>query len=621
MRVAACFGLLLTLMSATTSAAAPALTRVAIAEFFDTALTVQEQDYPIAGAVIGVVHDGEILYLGGYGWADIEAQVPADPRRSLFRIASISKPFIWTALMQLVERGELSLDDPVQRYLDFEIPATFDAPILIRHLMSHTPGFEERGTGTAARTLAEVPSLRDYLVTRMPARVRPPGQQASYSNYGTALAGYVIEQVSGMSWGDYLDRHVLAPLAMPSTNTQADLREDLAPQLARSYRFADGRFEATDYLHISDGPAGLMSATAEDMTRFMLAHLGDGSGTDGRVLGAAGVRQMRGVLFQPHPAIEPILHGFIRANRNGQVIYGHGGDVNGFHSQMSLFPELGLGLFVAFNSDPAAAARGALVDAFVDRFFPAPHLRPAPEPATLQIGQYTGEYLPLRRNQSTFERLAVLTERLSVAVDGDQLLLSGNRVSRWVPIGNDAFTGLYEERQIAFRQDADEDGLYAYLGSALASYERVRGLNAPSVLRALFGTVAVIFALAVLGWGYRAVRPAEPVASLPRIHVAIAWLHAAATLYLVAQLALTLAGDVEEFQFGVPADVHRNLMLMSGNLVLGALVVAFALLQWPFGYGSPGSRLRYDVVAVTALINAWLAYYFNYASYAARLLP
>ena len=128
-----------------TTPAVPEINADSVAAFFDSAFSVQRQDHEIAGAVVSVVYEGEVLFKRGYGFADLEGRVPADPDRSLFRIASISKTFVWTALMQLYEQGILDLENDVDRYLDFDIPDTYEEPIRLWHLMTHTPGFEEKG--------------------------------------------------------------------------------------------------------------------------------------------------------------------------------------------------------------------------------------------------------------------------------------------------------------------------------------------------------------------------------------------------------------------------------------------------------------------------------------------
>ena len=314
--------------------AAPQITAENVAAFFDTAFDVQRQDHEVTGAVVSVVYRGEVLFKGGYGWADLEKRVPADPDRSLFRIASISKPFVWTAIMQLVEQGRLDLEDNVNSYIDFQIPATFEAPIRIRHLLDHTPGFEEKGTGSIARTAEDVLPLGEYLAAMAPARVRPPGEHVSYSNYGAVLAGHIVERVSGMSWADYVDENILKPLQMNSTNTQNLLDADFSARHAIGYKYQAGRFVSTPFEFMHETPAGHMSSTADDMTRFMLAHLNGGAYGEARILSEVTTRQMQTPLYAPHDGISPVLHGFYRSDRNDQLVFGHGGDVNQFHSNM-----------------------------------------------------------------------------------------------------------------------------------------------------------------------------------------------------------------------------------------------------------------------------------------------
>ncbi|SVD70248.1 uncharacterized protein METZ01_LOCUS423102 [marine metagenome] len=206
----------------------PAITAENVEAFFNTAFAVQQQEHSIAGAVVAVVYQGEPLFKAGYGYADIDQRIPADAEISLFRIASITKTFVWTAIMQLHEQGKLDINDDVNDYLtEFKVPDTFPEPIRIRHLLTHTPGLEESALGMSARNLEEMKPLAQYLQTNMPARVSPPGSHASYSNWGASLAGYIIEQISGQSWSDYVDANILTVLDMKSTNTQNEIPEPL----------------------------------------------------------------------------------------------------------------------------------------------------------------------------------------------------------------------------------------------------------------------------------------------------------------------------------------------------------------------------------------------------------
>ncbi len=167
--------------------------------FFDKLIPLQMEKYHVPGATIVVVKNGVITFAKGYGFSRLDERVAVDPAKSLFRIASITKLFTWTAVMQLVEKGKLDLGADVNTYLtEFQLPATYPEPITLAHLMAHAAGFEDRGLiGSLARTPDKVIPLAKYLAENMPARVRPPGCVSASSNSGGVLAGHIVYIVSG----------------------------------------------------------------------------------------------------------------------------------------------------------------------------------------------------------------------------------------------------------------------------------------------------------------------------------------------------------------------------------------------------------------------------------------
>src|SRR5512141_299574 len=112
--------------------------------FIDKLLKHEMDENHIAGAAVAVVKDGKLFFTKGYGYADLENKIPVDPEQTIFRIGSVSKTFTWTAVMQLVEQGKLDLDADVNTYLDGRIPATYPQPITLKHLLTHTAGFEDQ---------------------------------------------------------------------------------------------------------------------------------------------------------------------------------------------------------------------------------------------------------------------------------------------------------------------------------------------------------------------------------------------------------------------------------------------------------------------------------------------
>ena len=260
-------------LAAPTGSCTP-VTPAAVAEYFDAAVPGKLDRDHVPGAVVSVVAGGETVFAQGYGLADVEHGTPMSATGSLVRIASVTKLFTWTAVMQQVEAGRLDLDADVNTYLDFTVPATFPAPVTLRTLMNHTAGFEDHIVGTGARTAEDVPPLRDYLAANMPRRIYPPGVVPAYSNYGAGLAGYIVSRVSGEPYDEYVQRHLLDPLGMAHSTATEPVPAALASGLARSYDSDTGATVPFTFDRMP--PDGSMSTTAADMARFAAAHLGHG---------------------------------------------------------------------------------------------------------------------------------------------------------------------------------------------------------------------------------------------------------------------------------------------------------------------------------------------------------
>jgi CubicO group peptidase (beta-lactamase class C family) len=182
--------------------------------FLDNLLAKEMREYNIAGAAISVVKDGKIFFAKGYGYANIEKGIPVDPEHTIFRIGSVGKTFTWTAVMQLVEQGKLDLDADINTYLDFRIPDTYPQPVTLKHLMTHTSGFEDRWLESLVSDASELIPARQWLISNTPGRVRPPGEAAGYSNYNAMLAGYIVARVSGQPYDQYIQEHIFDPLGM-----------------------------------------------------------------------------------------------------------------------------------------------------------------------------------------------------------------------------------------------------------------------------------------------------------------------------------------------------------------------------------------------------------------------
>ncbi len=372
----------------------------------------------IAGAVVVVVKDGQVLTQRGFGYADLKTRRPVDPATTLFRPGSTSKLFTWTAVMQLVQAGKLDLDRDINHYLDFRIPPTFGRPITLRNLMTHTGGFEETAKYLVVFDPKQNRPLDVILKRFVPRRIYAPGTMPAYSNYGATLAGYIVQRVSGEPFAEYVQRHIFAPLGMAHATFEQPLPARLAGSMSQGYPQASK--EPLGFEIVGMAPAGALSASGGDMAKFMIAHLANG----GPLLAPRTAALMHAPANTPIPGMPAMALGFYHEDRDGLNIIGHAGDLNFFHTDLHLFLDKGVGLFMSFNSAGKAGSahvvRQRLFDGFVERYFPSP---PAALPTTTTARAHgaamVGHYVSSRASDSNFLRLFNLLGGTSVAQNSD----------------------------------------------------------------------------------------------------------------------------------------------------------------------------------------------------------
>ncbi|GAA1467618.1 beta-lactamase family protein [Nocardiopsis exhalans] len=477
--------------------------------WLDGMLPAYLNEAQIAGAAVSVVADGELLTARGYGYADVEAREPVEADETLFRVASVSKTFTATAVMQLVEAGELDLDTDVDEYLDFEVEKSFDGDLTLRHLLSHTGGFEER-VANAMLPEGEEVNLRETVVNDPPEQIYEPGATPAYSNYGIALAGYVVEAVSGTAFPEYLDQNVLTPAGMDSSTFEQPLPEGLEPRLSQAYATDEDppidRFEI-----VSDSPAGALTATATDMAEFMRVHMEASAG--------AGLLEPETVSRMHEPALgEESLGGiaggaqmglgFFLEERNGNRIVSHGGDTAAFHSEMQIYPEENAGIFVTLNSSGNAglvshSLRLAVAEGFADRYFPGEQADggQAEPTASEHAAMLEGVYTPSRSIRSNFAALFYTLEetRITATADGTIVLTSPEtgQPTEYMEVEPWVWREVDGHRTLA----ADVvDGEIRAIGTTAFTFLPADGDVRGSVVMSVLGASVLVLVVAILSW-------------------------------------------------------------------------------------------------------------------------
>ncbi|HKX54950.1 MAG TPA: serine hydrolase domain-containing protein, partial [Xanthomonadales bacterium] len=402
----------------------PQLNPADLESWLDGYLSAALEPSKIAGAVVSVVQDGQLLFSKGYGYADVENKTPMDPARTLVRVGSTSKLFTWTAVMQQYEQGKLDLDTDVNSYLDFALPEHEGKPVTMNDLMTHRGGFEEGLKEVLVTDPAKYISTETYLKNHPRPRIFPSGAVPAYSNYGTALAGYIVERVSGEPFDDYIEKHILLPLNMQRSTFRQPLPESLQADMSKGYTRDDQPPYAFE--QITTAPAGSLSATANDMANFMIAQLQDGRFGDQQILQPGTAQLMHSSTLRMPDGFATLAHGFFSGAENGRAIIGHGGDTIVFHTDLNMLPDENVGIFVSFNSRGAGDAvygiRERLFVDFMDRYFPDATAEPTPAAiadAAVHAQELAGNYQSSRRIQTAFLKLFYLLHQTKVIANED----------------------------------------------------------------------------------------------------------------------------------------------------------------------------------------------------------
>ena len=308
------------------------------------------------GLSIAVVRDQELLWAAGYGWSDLASRTAATPA-TLYRIGSASKLFTATAVLQLRDAGKLALDDPVAKHLpEFTVANPFPGTpaVTLRHLLTQTSGLP-RDTVFPYWTTHVFPSREEILGSlRLLTLIKPPGESYTYSNLGMGLLGPVIERASGLTYADYLARHVFEPLGMAHSTADPALAA-AAPRATAYYRrFADGSRKSFDYYDMNGlASAGNVVSSVEDLARFAALQFRDGPAGGAQVLSGATLREMRRPQFVYPSFTGGRGLGFAVTRAGDATLVSHGGWIGGNRTHLLLAPADELAVIVACNADDA----------------------------------------------------------------------------------------------------------------------------------------------------------------------------------------------------------------------------------------------------------------------------
>ena len=602
------------------SIAGPGVFADDLAAFVDGAAAAGMREHRVPGAIVAIVNRDGVLHGKGYGDANIETRRPVDFDATAFEVASVSKLFTAIAVMQFVETGQLALDVDVNTYLDaLRVPDTFEEPIALGHLLTHTAGFDERAIGMATTDAADALPLADFVRRRLPPRVRPPGSVASYSNMGFALAGLIVQEAAGQPFEDYVAENILSPLGMSASSF---LRPPgLQDRMAKPYSFSGGRHVERPYNYMNGTPAGALAATGADMARFMLACLNDGAMGDARILEPETMAAMTARYFTHHPGLEGMGIGFFRETMNGAAAVSHGGYLRGFATTLILFPAEGIGIFVSNNGD-SGIFNDTFIRTVVEKILGREE--PGPPPTVLdnweeRVRPYTGTYRSTRTGITSLEKLASFTAqpKLRIAEPGVLRFPYRGGSQRLEEVEPGLFRDAVNGSKAALVSLPNERPIFVRDGWA---YERLRWYETTLVQGAFVALFLLVFASAIL-WPFGWIRRPQFIGlEPPGRFVRFAWLapwlvSLCNAAFLVGLLVAMLGVEQYEFFLGMPTLLRIILVLPIVSTILLVVLVPAAIWSVITTQWRPAARTHYALVALTAIAFVPFLLYWNLLGY------
>lgn len=626
--------------------ATPRLVAADVEAWADTTFERAFSERRFSGLVITVVQDDAVLFTRGYGFADTALQMPVDPEHTRFRIGSITKTFTALAIAQLLERGVIrSLDDPVNEYLKRDqLPQVAGKDITLRHLLTHTAGFDSQLSGLATQATFSLPLGAEEVAKRRPSIVRPLGERSVYSNYGTALLAIVVEDMTGQTIEQYFRERIFAPLDMQATVLNMTPRPSAG--LGVPARFLpSGAAQPQPFLgvHPFFAPVGAIESTASDMARYMIANLQQGRGSSANVLAAEQFGELHRRMAGNHPASSGFGMIFINFDWNGATFFGHGGDWPGFHSIMLMSPESNAGFFIScmceypqpgllesvfgsarMRENPERKVLAPMTNigaatAFLERFWGK---RTWPAAASRgDIVKFPGTYWHEYRNYDSAEKFLELlggpSSTLLVERDGEsELRINGlggySEISPGVFWNARAEPGIsdnfWNSGSWAFKLDASGTPQHASPTFGIDPYVRAGAFANPRFA----ASVLLVCSLFALTGALTAFWPAG--SGLGRV---AKWLPPLICAALVSLVLVLLAGYPDGDGLGTALLLGQHTRLLGAallaNLValVAATMIVIAVAAWRNGYWGTGGRavarrVHFTLLSAAAIGLTWV---------------
>ncbi len=595
--------------------------------FLDGIFDENMKSYEIPGAVISIVKDGKEIFSKGYGYADMDRKTVVDAGSTLFRISSITKLFTATAVMQLAQAGEINLEEDVNHYLQgFRIKNNYNKPVTMAQLLTHTSGLDSDEIGDLSKKESEVNPISKVLENRMLPVIREPGSEIQYSNYGMSLAGCIVEEVSKQSCKDYIDQNIIEPLGME--NTKFALND---AKLAQGYHVVENKptkMNMEGYFNLY--PIGGILSTADDMARFMVCSLKKGEYDGQRILDQDTATTMQ----SRHAGFDPLLpgtcYGFSERCIRGIRAVGHSGySEDGFSSEVCLFPEYNLGIFIAINQGQNNLFPQEFASYFIDHYYQKEEAKTAASTEAFQKSSVDGVYRFGDYARSTIAKGDIFGA-------GEEVIVRQNKDGTLTLDETDPFTGkksITTAKQISTLAFQKPDGDYivfkknasgqaAYMAQTSDSwhgtYEKISWYETNQFQNTFFLVIMLIALLEIVLWILSLIKRMLKSKNSPAAEKTVIWsknIMGLGALLNFNFFVVSLTTWGTRLRYGVPLDIKILLCVPIAAGILTMLLAILSVIIWKGKYNSLRYRIYISVGVIIGILFIWFDCYWNFMGF------
>ena len=574
----------------------------------------------VPGATIAIIANNEIALLKGYGVSDIEANSPISPTNTIMEAGSVSKLFVWTAIMQLVEQEKIHLDDDIREYLPNNfLDLSFDTPITITHLLTHTAGFEERSELMYTFDTNNIIPLEEYVSKKYaPKQIYAPGTIVSYSNYGTDLAGYIIECISGQLFHTYMEEHIFKPIKMNNSYFVTDYStiSNLIENKSTGYVLNKQTFIVAPAFYVNDAPAGALQTTAEDMALFMLAHMNKENNP--LFENPKTLEQMHSTLYSLDEILPVNAHGFWEGLYGGKRTIGHGGNTPAFTANFIMETEQANGVIVLTN---VASESSGLISELTNTFIGTSEIPIVDFTKDSHTKDVVGDYRSSHTIESKFPKMMfslmandyLIKENnrggITLSVPSQSINIDYVEVSPYLFVRVDNESTIFDRSGINIsRLYFIRDGLNNVTSLSFGSVDTSLKISFWQTQPFTLGFLIISLTTFIIGIFLKIfVKIKKRKLSLPKYSLLLSILGFAQLFNIAVQLIRFLASIIQPYSTYLPHIIISMLIV-----VVQAVTIAFTIVNFRKDQKTTLQKIYTIILCVMTVANFIFLYYYNF---------